>query len=341
MFLLNILTERFGKDSVGLYRDDGLLILKGTGGRQADKARKDLHRIFNELELKVTAEINNHLVNFLDVTFNLKEENYHPHHKPNNKRLYIDSRSNHPPNIIKQLPKSINSRLSTLCSDEKSFKTSAPLYEQALLRSNYNTKLIYSAEKPESSTQKTNQKRRRNVIWFNPPYSKNVRTNVAHKFLALIDKHFPKTSILHKIFNRNSVKVSYFCMPNAKSTISNHNRRVLNNNVTTINEKTCNCRAKSRCPLDGRCLTASVVYKAEITPTDTQESKVYFGITAGLFKERYNNHKKSLTNAKYAKETELSKYVWNLKENGKSFSIKWRKIMRPMLRRKDFNLEIE
>ena len=180
LFLLNILTERFGKDSVGLYRDDGLLILKGTGGRQADKARKDLHRIFNELEQKVTAEINNHLVNFLDVTFNLKEENYHPYRKPNNNPLCIDSRSNHPPNIIKQLPKSINSRLSTLSSDEKSFKTSAPLYEQALLHSNYNTKLIYSAEKPESSTEKTNQKRRRNVIWFNPPYSKNVRTNVAH-----------------------------------------------------------------------------------------------------------------------------------------------------------------
>ena len=81
------------------YEQHGLPILKGTGGRQADKARKDLHRVFNELELKVTAEINNHLVNFLDVTFNLKEENYHPYRKPNNNPLYIDSRSNHPPNI--------------------------------------------------------------------------------------------------------------------------------------------------------------------------------------------------------------------------------------------------
>ena len=76
------------------------------------------------------------------------------------------------------------------------------------------------------------------------------------------------------------------------------------------------------------CLTARVVYKAEITPTDTQESKVYIGITAGPFKERYNNHKKSLTNAKYAKETELSKYAWNLRENGRSFSIKWSIIKR-------------
>ena len=116
LFLSNNLAERFGKESVGLYRDDGLLILKGTGGRQADLTRKDLHRMFNEFDLKVTAQINNHQVNFLDVTFNLNEENYHPYRKPNNDPLYIDSRSNHPPNIIKQLPKSINDRLSALSS---------------------------------------------------------------------------------------------------------------------------------------------------------------------------------------------------------------------------------
>ena len=31
------------------------------------------------------------LVNFLDVTLNLKEENYHPYPKPNNDPLYVDS----------------------------------------------------------------------------------------------------------------------------------------------------------------------------------------------------------------------------------------------------------
>ena len=40
-------------------------------------------------------------------------------------------------------------------------------------------------------------------------------------------------------------------------------------------------------------------------------------VVVSQFKERYNNHEKSLTNAKYAKETELSKYAWNLKENGR------------------------
>ena len=30
-----------------------------------------------------------------------------------------------------------------------------------------------------------------------------------------------------------------------------------------------------------------------------------------------------LTHVKYAKETELSKYAWNLKETGRPFTIKW------------------
>ena len=58
LFLLSKLSIRFGKDNVGLYRDDGLIILKDTGGRQADQARKKLHEIFNEHGLRITANIN-------------------------------------------------------------------------------------------------------------------------------------------------------------------------------------------------------------------------------------------------------------------------------------------
>ena len=126
LFLLNKLTVTFGKDNVGLYRDDGLLILRGTGGRQADQARKKLHEIFKEHDLKVTAEINYHVVNFLDVTLNLGE--------------IVDARSNHPPNIIKKIPLSVNQRLSSLSSDETSFRNSLPVYEDALKRSKH-TKL--------------------------------------------------------------------------------------------------------------------------------------------------------------------------------------------------------
>ena len=61
-----------------------------------------------------------------------------------------------------------------------------------------------------------------------PPFSKNVSTNIGHRFLALVDKHFPKDHKLRKIFNRNTIKISYSCMNNTKQIIDNHNKRILN-----------------------------------------------------------------------------------------------------------------
>ena len=56
-----------------------------------------------------------------------------------------------------------------------------------------------------------------NILWYNPPFSKNTNTNIGHKFLALIDKHFPKDHKLRKIFNRNTIKISYSCMNNTNN----------------------------------------------------------------------------------------------------------------------------
>ena len=46
-------------------------------------------------------------------------------------------------------------------------------------------------------------------------------------------------------------------------------------------------------------------------------------MTANPFKERYRNHTKSFKDKKYANETELSKYIWDLKEKERVFTIKW------------------
>ena len=51
LFILNQLSEQFGKDNVGLYRDDGLMLIDGTSGKIADKTRKDLHTLFNDFGL--------------------------------------------------------------------------------------------------------------------------------------------------------------------------------------------------------------------------------------------------------------------------------------------------
>ena len=123
--------------------------------------------------------------------------------------------------------------------------------------------------------------------------------------------------------NPSTVKVSYSSIPNVKSTISSQNHRVLKRNNVATTGITCNCRDKNQCTLEGICLTKSVVYKAEITTKDTYETKNYIGVTAGQFKDRYNNHRKSLNNYAYRKETELSKYAWELKDQGKDFNMKW------------------
>ena len=43
--------------------------------RLVDKTRKELHKAFEQFGLKITAESNLHVVNFLDVTFDLSTGN--------------------------------------------------------------------------------------------------------------------------------------------------------------------------------------------------------------------------------------------------------------------------
>ena len=324
LYILNDLVQKFGNDNIGLYRDDGLILIDGTNGRVADKARKEVHECFEKFGLKITAEIKHHVVDFLDVTLNLQDGTYKPFRKANNDPLYIDSRSNHPPCIIKQLPLSVNRRISSLSSDQSTFNSAVPLYEDALRRSHFHTRLEFQPDNNDTISRTNRRRRHRNVIWFNPPFSKTVKTNIARSFLQLIDKHFPPSSPLHKIFNRNTIKASYSCMPNVKSTISQHNNRVLRQTTNTVETRKCNCRVPAQCPLQGSCLEKSIVYQADVECPDDGEVKHYIGMTSNTFKERYANHKKSFGNPIYASETELSKYVWKLKETGKPFSIKWR-----------------
>ena len=65
------------------------------------------------------------------------------------------------------------------------------------------------------------------MTWFNPPFSANVSTNVGKEFLKLIDTAFPPNNPLHKLFTRNTVKISYKCMPNMAQAVTRHNRQVL------------------------------------------------------------------------------------------------------------------
>ena len=113
-----------------------------------------------------------------------------------------------------------------------------------------------------------------------------------------------------------------------KTFINRHNKKILNKhnkptNNNANNTRQCNCRKPNECPTEGKCLTKSVVYKAEVTTTDDNTTATYIGVTADEFKPRYRNHVKSFRNKKYATETELSKHIWKLKDAKRPFAIKW------------------
>ena len=92
------------------------------------------------------------------------------------------------------------------------------------------------------------------IIWFNPPCSCNVATDIGKQFFLLLDKHFPKTyNFYKKMFNRNNVKVSHSSVLISSKTKS-HNKKVLSNNESKSSKSSCNCRDKSPCPLNGNCL---------------------------------------------------------------------------------------
>ena len=199
-------------------------------------------------------------------------------------------------------------------------------YQDALTRSGFDHQLTYDG--PSRRPRKP-ANRKRNIIWFNPPYSKSVLTNVGKEFLKLIDKHFPAHNKFNKIFNRSTVKVSYSCLPSMKSKINQHNKKILKSIPTDSEEeaeRTCSCPRNSICPLENNCLEKDILYSAELS-SDLRgyEAKVYKGICASTFKERLGNHKKSFNHAKYKTATELSKEIWRIKDNGGNFDIKWTK----------------
>ena len=90
-------------------------------------------------------------------------------------------------------------------------------------KSGFNDRLIYSTKTADCDTSEK-KKRKRKVIWFNPPFSLNVKTNVGKIFLRLVKRHFPKENPPHKIFNKNTLKVSYSCMGNVASILSAHRK---------------------------------------------------------------------------------------------------------------------
>ena len=81
-------------------------------------------------------------VNFLGVTFNLRNGSYRPFKKQNDEVQYINVLSNHLPQILKKLTTNISDRLLRKSSSEVIFNESKHQYEDALSISGFKTDFI-------------------------------------------------------------------------------------------------------------------------------------------------------------------------------------------------------
>ena len=86
--------------------------------------------------------------------------------------------------------------------------------------------------------------------------------------------------------------------------ITNHNKRILNDKQDKENTA-CNCRTPTLCPVNNKCQTKNVIYKATL-----KNGVNYIGMTSTTFKTRYNNHIHSFKTEAKKNSTTLSQYIW-------------------------------
>ena len=214
IYIQNKLCNLINKKDFGLYRDDGLAILRNTSGAEVDRKRKSVIKTFKECGLSITREVNKKIVYFLDVQFNLNEQTYEPYRKPYNEPVYINIQSNHPPNIKADISKVISKHLTNISCNKNVFHRNVGIYQAALKNSGFGGKITYNDQSQQANNvniEEANQarKRKRVTIWYNPPYSVNVKTNIGKIFFKLLQKHFPPIHPMYTIFNKNKIKISY------------------------------------------------------------------------------------------------------------------------------------
>ena len=232
---------------------------------------------------------------------------YKHYNKPGNIPLYINVKSIQPPNITKNLPESISRRINKLSSDKSAFENSENLYNNALSSSGFKDKTKFNPDLNKNISRNKNRKRK--IIWFSPTYINNVSTNIGKSFLTILDRHFPKSHKLYKIFNRRNVKISYSSLPNFASIINSHNKKIINN-IPKSSAPTSICRSKTSCPLNGDCLESSLVYICKAgTSNITENHSHYIGLTENTFKDPFYKHKNSFKCESKRNTTELSNFI--------------------------------
>ena len=121
----------------------GLACFKKLSGPESERIKKKICSTFQSCGLKITVENNLVITDFLDVTFNLKNAKYSPYQKPKNEPLYIHHLSNHLKNIIKEIPKMTEKRISEISCDKEEFDKAKHDYNKALEKSGFKEKIEF------------------------------------------------------------------------------------------------------------------------------------------------------------------------------------------------------
>ena len=78
IYIQSLLTNILSKNNTGLYRDDGLFILRKINKQQTDRMRKKIISIFKNIYFQIEIVTNLTEVDFPNVTFNLEINTYRP-----------------------------------------------------------------------------------------------------------------------------------------------------------------------------------------------------------------------------------------------------------------------
>ena len=87
--ILSQLSNIIRNTDMGLYRDDGLIIIRKPNGPKLDIYMKRISNALKLLGFKIIIYTNLKIVHFLDVTLNLKKGTFEPNKNENDTPIYI------------------------------------------------------------------------------------------------------------------------------------------------------------------------------------------------------------------------------------------------------------
>ena len=82
-------------------------VFRNIADNKQKNHKKTIQKIFKDKGFQIIIKCNLKVVDYLDKTLNLNDGTYHSLHKPNEETTYIHVESDHPPKIIKKIPRSI------------------------------------------------------------------------------------------------------------------------------------------------------------------------------------------------------------------------------------------